>query len=128
VPLEKLFDENDVAKNPRVSPNESEVDDFNIGNDKEPKIVKVSKSLSSKDKNKYLKLLRQFLDVFSWIYEDLKVYDKGIIQHTIAIIENQKPFRQKLRRINPLFFPLIEKEIKKLFDAKIIVSFVIPNG
>jgi hypothetical protein len=34
VPLEKLFDDNDVAKNPRVTPNEVEVDDFNIGTDK----------------------------------------------------------------------------------------------
>ena len=27
VPLEKLFDNNDVAKNPKVSPNDSEVED-----------------------------------------------------------------------------------------------------
>jgi hypothetical protein len=50
------------------------------------------------------------------------LYDKNIIQHTIPIKEDQKPFRQKLRRINPLLFPLIEKEIRKLFDSKIIVS------
>jgi hypothetical protein len=66
--------------------------------------------------------MRQFSDVFSWSYEDLKVYDKSIIQHTIPIKEDQKPFRQKLRRINPLLLPLIEKEVRKLFDAKIIVS------
>jgi hypothetical protein len=66
--------------------------------------------------------MRQFSDVFSWSYEDMKVYDKGIIQHTIPIKEDQKPFRQKLRRINPLLLPLIEKEVRKLFDAKIIVS------
>ena len=34
---------------------------------------------------------------------------------------NVKPFRQKLRRINPALFSVIEKEIKKLLDAKIIV-------
>ena len=32
-----------------------------------------------------------------------------------------KPFRQKLRRFNPTLFPVIEKEVKKLLDAKIIV-------
>ena len=69
VPLEKLFDENDEAKNPRVSPNESEVDEFNIGTDKESKIVKLSKSLSSENKEKYLELMRQLSDVFSWSYE-----------------------------------------------------------
>jgi hypothetical protein len=32
-----------------------------------------------------------------------------------------KPFRQKLRQINPILLPVIEKEVKKLLDAKIIV-------
>ena len=60
--------------------------------------------------------------MFAWKYEDLKVYDTSFIQHTIPIKENDKPFRRKLRRINPLLLPLIEKEIRNLFDAKIIVA------
>jgi hypothetical protein len=40
----------------------------------------------------------------------------------IPIKEDHKTFKHKLRRINPLLFPLIEKEVKKLFEAKIIVS------
>ena len=59
---------------------------------------------------------------------DLKRYDPSIIQHTIPIKENEKPFKKKLRRINPLLMPLIEKEIKKLFDAKIIVPISFKNG
>ena len=66
--------------------------------------------------------MKEFYDVFSWTYDDLKVYDPGVIQHTIPIQNNAKPFKQKLRRMNPLLLPLIEKEVKKLFDAKIIVS------
>ena len=66
--------------------------------------------------------MKEFYDVFSWTYDDLKVYDLGVIQHTIPIQKNPKSFKKKLRRMNPLLLPLIEKEIKKLFDAKIIVS------
>ena len=66
-------------------------------------------------------MMKRFIDVFAWRYADLKKYDPTIIQHTIPIKENEKPFKQKLRRINPLLMPLIEKEIKKLFDAKIIL-------
>jgi hypothetical protein len=40
----------------------------------------------------------------------------------IPIKEDHKPFKWKSIRINPLLLPLIEKEIKKLFEAKIIVS------
>jgi len=34
--------------------------------------------------------------------------------------EDQKPFKQKLRRINPVLLPLIEKEIKRMYEAGII--------
>jgi hypothetical protein len=32
-----------------------------------------------------------------------------------------KPFRKKMRQFNPMLFPIIEKELKRLLDAKIIV-------
>jgi len=60
--------------------------------------------------------------VFAWSYKDLKVYDTNIIQHTIPVKENEKPFKQKLRRMNSMSLPLIDKEVRKLFDAKNIVS------
>ena len=62
--------------------------------------------------------MKQFYDVFAWSYDDLKVYDPT---HN-PCPKNVKPFKQKLRRMNPLLLPLIEKEIRKLFEAKIIVS------
>jgi hypothetical protein len=87
-----------------------------------PKMVKLSKTLSPEVKQDYVKLMKDFLDVFAWSYDDLKVYDTKVIQHVIPLKEDHKPFKQKLRQINPLLLPLIEKEVKKLFDAKIIVS------
>ena len=69
-----------------------------------------------------MSLLREYSKVFAWKYEDLKVYDTSVIQHNTPNKENEKPFRKKLRRINPLLLPLIEKEMKNLFDAKIIVA------
>jgi hypothetical protein len=122
VPLENIFYNNDVEKNPKVTPNEGEADDCNIGIEKEPRFIKLSKNLTPGNKERYLKLMKDFSDVFAWSYEDLKVYDTSIIQHTISIKEDQNPFKQKLRRINPLLFPLIENKVKKLFDANIIVS------
>ena len=52
----------------------------------------------------------------------MKEYNTDIIQHSIPIKENGNPFKHKLRRIDPLILLLIEKETRKLFDAKIIVS------
>ena len=40
-----------------------------------------------------------------------------MIQHTIPLKENQKPFKQKLKRVNPVLLPLIEKEVKRMYEA-----------
>ena len=124
VPLEEFFDSNDVAKNPKVTPNEDEVEYCRIGMEQEPKVIKLSKYLSPRNRENYIRLMKYFLDVFSWTYDDLKFYDTNVIQHTILVKENEKPFKQKLTRMNPLLLPLIEKEIIKLFEAKIIMSLI----
>jgi hypothetical protein len=55
--------------------------------------------------------MKDFPDVFAWSYEDLKVYNTNVIQHVIPVKDDHKSFKHKLRRINPLLFPLIEKEV-----------------
>ena len=51
--------------------------------------------------------------MFAWDYSNLKTYNTNIIQHTIPIKPNKKPFRQKLRRLDPKLLPSIEKELYK---------------
>jgi hypothetical protein len=84
-------------------------------------MVKISKYLPTQINNKYTKLLRQYKDVFSSYYEDLKTYDTFFIEHKIPLKHGIKPFRQNLRQINPILLPMIEMEVKKLLDEKIIV-------
>ena len=92
-----------------------------IGSAEQPRMVKIYKALTAEQRNRYIKLLKEHVDVFAWSYEELRTYDTGITQYKVPLNPNVKPFRQKLRRINPALFPVIEKEVKKLLDAKIIV-------
>ena len=85
VPLEELFDLNDVAKKPKLEPIEAEVEECNIGSEERPKMIKSSKTLLAHIKLKYLELFREFSDVFAWSYEDLKSYDTKIVQHKIPL-------------------------------------------
>jgi hypothetical protein len=71
-------------------------------------------------KNAYIKLFWKYQDVFAWTYDDLKTYDTWIIQHTIPMKKDVKPFQQKLWKIHPSLEPQVHKELKKLLDAKII--------
>jgi hypothetical protein len=51
----------------------------------------------------------------------LQTYDTSIIEQKIPLKDDTKPFRQKLRKINPMLLPIMEKELKKLLDAQIII-------
>lgn len=45
--------------------------------------------------------MKEFYEILSLSYEDLKVYKKYIIQHTIELEEGARPFIKKKRSINP---------------------------
>ena len=121
VPLEILFDKNDVPLQLSKVVEENQVEDLNLGTDADPKIVKLSRKVPEEYKKLYLKLFQSYKDVFAWSYQDLKTFDISIMQHKIPLKGDEKPHKQKLRQINPLLLPSIEKEIKKLLKAKIIV-------
>jgi hypothetical protein len=89
--------------------------------EEEPKFVKLSSNLLREKRAEYTELLKEFADVFSWTYEDLRTYATTVIEHKIPLKEEAKPFRQKLRQINPMLLPIMEREVKKLLDAQIIV-------
>jgi hypothetical protein len=89
--------------------------------EEDPKWVKLSSGLAKEQRDEYLRLLKDFVDVFTWTYEDLRTYDTCIIEHKIPLKEDAKPFKQKLKQINPILIPIMEKEVKKLLDAQIII-------
>jgi hypothetical protein len=121
IPLERLFNKDDIPSKTTLQPQPEEVEDCNVGTVDNPKMVKLSKFLSVENKNKYTELLKKYKDVFAWSYEDLKTYDTSVIEHKIPLKPSVKPFKQKLRQFNPILLPVIEKEVKKLLEAKIIV-------
>jgi len=65
VPLEKLFDNNDVTHTPKMTPNANGVEDCNIGTGENLKVIKFSKNMSPKAKENYIHMLKTFANVFS---------------------------------------------------------------
>jgi hypothetical protein len=121
VPLERLFEINDVAVKGKISDDDADVAECNIGTEQDPKFVKLSSNLSREKRAEYTEILKEFADVFAWTYKDLITYDTSVNEHKIPLKEEAKPFWQKLRQINPMLLPIMEREVKKLLDAQIIV-------
>jgi hypothetical protein len=121
IPLERLFNQDDIPLRSTLQPQSEEVEDCDVGTKENPWLVKLSKYLSPEIKSWYVEFLRQYKDVFSWSYDELQTYDTTVIEHKIPLKLGVKPFKKKLRQINPMLLPMIEKEVKKLLDAKIII-------
>jgi hypothetical protein len=88
VPLEILFEKNDVFVKVKGSNEEANVIECNLGTKENPKYVKLSSSLSKEQRDEYVKLLKEFSNVFSWKYEYLQTYDTRIIENKIPLKES----------------------------------------
>jgi hypothetical protein len=121
--LENLFDPREQfkgSKNAKTGSSCPMHETINLGTSENPKNVNIDKTTSKEEKKAYLKLFRQYQDVFTWSYRHLKTYDSRIIQHTIPSKPEIKPFQQKLWKYHPSLELLMCQELNKLLDAKII--------
>ena len=65
----------------------------NIGSEVEPKMIKISKTVPKKERNRYIKMLKKFVEIFSCSYKYLKTYNTNIIQNKIPLNPNTNPFK-----------------------------------
>jgi hypothetical protein len=124
-PLKSLFSSSNVGNKEKQKEEElkrkvRETISLNIGTPKSPKNVKIGAQCSDEEKMKFVEILGEFQDVFSWSYEDIHGFDSGLIHHAIPIKEVIKTVRQKQRPINPALEATIQKELGKLLKVGII--------
>jgi hypothetical protein len=83
-----------VAVNGKISNDDDDVDECNIGTEEDPKYVKFSSSLTREQKAEYIELLREFDDVFSWTYEYLIVGQlRGGVNQLLPCLNNNSYFK-----------------------------------
>jgi hypothetical protein len=123
VRLEKFYDfEDKFKKTVNCKTNSSSLiyEKVNLGTNENPQFINLGLGCSKQEKAAFIKLFKEFKDVFAWTYEDLKIFDPNIIQHVIPMKPQTLPFQQKLRKMHPKLEPTVQKELNKLLSAKII--------
>lgn len=109
---------------PTKQEHEEDVKEYNIGRKGDPRVIKLAKAVPKKYKKGILAFLRNiyiYIYVFSWSYDDLNTFDINLIQHKIYLKDGVKTSKKKLRKIIIMLLPSIEKEVKKLLWANIII-------
>ena len=70
--------------------------------------------------NRLIHLLKSYLDVFAWSYEDMSGLDPSTVQHHLPILPHAKSIKQKLRRLHPHWSLQVKEEIQKQLSVGFI--------
>jgi hypothetical protein len=110
VNLENLLYLREKIKKPKTVKTGSSCPSYeviNLGTTNNPWNINLGRSFSPEEKKSYLKLFKEYQDMFTWSYQKLKTYDTKIIQHMISLRPQVNPFQQKLRKFHPCLEPLM---------------------
>ena len=92
-PLSDQSDFDSNSEERKVTPvfGSNELVDFGTLN--QPKELKIGTSLSPDERSRLIDLLRSYLDVFAWSYEDMLGLDPSIVQHRLPILPHTRPVK-----------------------------------
>ena len=107
--------ENEINKQleKKIEPIEPALETINLGNDKNPCLIKIGSTLNEKERKDLQELLTKFQKVFAWSYEDMPGIDLEITQHHIDTHDHMVPVKQKLRRMRTKWLLKIKEEVTK---------------
>ena len=71
-------------------------------------------------KEELMVLVREYIDVFAWNYEDMPGLDPQVAMHRLNIKPDAKPVKQQQRRFRPNIMEAIEAEVHKLIACGFI--------
>ena len=52
--------------------------EINIGTETKPRIIKIGKGTSEKERNNLINLVKEYRDVFAFTYDELKAYREDV--------------------------------------------------
>ena len=58
---------------------------IDVDDQKHLKLISISESLSPKEKQDLIALIKEYIDVFAWSYEDMPGLDPQVVMHYLSI-------------------------------------------
>ena len=85
-----------------------------------PKPISISEGLSLTRREELIALIREYIDVFAWNYEDMPGLDPQVAMHHLNIKPDVKPVKQQHQRFRLDIMGAIEDEVHKLIVCDFI--------
>ncbi|GAU10143.1 hypothetical protein TSUD_418590, partial [Trifolium subterraneum] len=110
-----------------IQPHEEPLEVINLGSEEDKKEVRIGALLDADVKNRLTELLKEYVDVFAWSYQDMPGLDTDIVEHRLPLKPEFPPVKQKLRRTHPDLAVKIKEEVQKQIDAGFLVTCEYPQ-
>ena len=110
-----------------IQPYKEPLETVNLGSEENVKEVKIGALLSPQIKEQLISLLKEYVDVFAWSYQDMPGLDTDIVEHKLPLKPECPPVKQKLRRTHPDMAVKIKEEVLKQIDAGFLATSVYPE-
>jgi hypothetical protein len=88
--------------------------------------VTIGAHLNPEEEQELIQFLNKNKDVFAWSAKDLQGVDRDIIKHTLETDEKIMPKKQKLKKMSEKKVKVVEAEVQRLQDAKVIREVLYP--
>ena len=111
----------------KVTPITGSTELIDFGTPDQPMEIRIGFSLSPDRRSGLIDLLRSYLDVFAWSYEDMSGLDSFIIHNHLPILPHAKPIKQKLRRLHPRWSLQVMEEIQKQLSVGFLLVVEYPE-
>ena len=110
-----------------IQPYKEPLEVINLGSEEDKKEVKIGALLHPEVKSRLIDLLKEYVDVFAWSYQDMPGLDTDIVEHHLPLKPECPPVKQKLRRTHPDMAIKIKEEVLKQINAGFLVTSEYPQ-
>ena len=90
----QYYSDHDLTEE-RVSPTFDDPKTVDLGIENKPRELRIGSALFAYERDSLLQLLRSYLDVFAWSYEDMSSLDPSVVQHHFLLMPHARPVKQK---------------------------------
>ena len=68
-------------------------------------------------KSRLIEMLKEYVDIFGWSYQDMPGLDIDILEHHLSLKPEFSPIKQKLRRTHPNMVVKVKEEFLEQINA-----------
>jgi hypothetical protein len=85
---------------------------IDIGDGITPQPTFVNRNMSLEHKDAIVKLLRNYVNYFTWIYCEMPGLSRGLVEHRLPIKSSFRPYKQPAQRFNPIIHDRVKEEVE----------------